>query len=183
MQCKKIATRTRDLSVTCGKTLPWTPTRPTLLDLEKKNCCALFSMSPVTLAEKKDWIARLLLETASLIPNHGLIGDKSRVVWMATFTCWCWCPARIVAVSCSLGTARNAAGWLLEHYLTTVSQIKHILLHWGKKGVAQKVQAPITGPCLDTLKISSFFTFSVISIFSRLHGALNIGKKITNCTV
>jgi len=73
------------------------------LDLEKKNsCCALFSMSPVTLAEKKDWIARLLLVTASLIPNHGLIGDKSRVVWMATFTCWCWSPAGIVAVSCSL---------------------------------------------------------------------------------
>ena len=38
-------------------------------------------------------------------------------------------------------------------------------------------------PCLDHLQISNFFTLSVISIFGRIHGALNVGKKITNCIV
>ena len=28
-----------------------------------------------------------------------------------------------------------------------------------------------------------FHSFFITSIFSRLHGALNVGKKITNCTV
>ena len=28
-----------------------------------------------------------------------------------------------------------------------------------------------------------FHSLSITSIFSRLHGALNVGKKITNCTV
>jgi hypothetical protein len=32
-------------------------------------------------------------------------------------------------------------------------------------------------PCLDHLKIPSFFTLSITSIFSRLHGVLNVGKK------
>jgi hypothetical protein len=39
------------------------------------------------------------------------------------------------------------------------------------------------GPCLDHLKIPSFFTLSITSIFSRLHGVLNVGKKISNYTV
>jgi len=38
-------------------------------------------------------------------------------------------------------------------------------------------------PCLDHLKIPSFFTLSIASIFGCIHGTLNIGKKITNCTV
>jgi hypothetical protein len=33
------------------------------------------------------------------------------------------------------------------------------------------------GPCLVPLKIPSFFTLSITSIFSCLHGVLNIGKK------
>jgi hypothetical protein len=32
-------------------------------------------------------------------------------------------------------------------------------------------------PCLVSLKISSFFTLSITSIFNRLHGVLNVGKK------
>ena len=32
-------------------------------------------------------------------------------------------------------------------------------------------------PCLDTFKILSFFTLFITSIFRRLYGALNIGKK------
>jgi hypothetical protein len=39
------------------------------------------------------------------------------------------------------------------------------------------------GPCLDVIQIPSFFTLSITSIFSRLHGVLNVGKKITNYTV
>jgi hypothetical protein len=31
--------------------------------------------------------------------------------------------------------------------------------------------------CLVPLKISSFFTLSIISIFSRLYEVLNVGKK------
>ena len=31
--------------------------------------------------------------------------------------------------------------------------------------------------CLDCLKILSFFALSVTSIFRRMHGALNVGKK------
>jgi hypothetical protein len=38
-------------------------------------------------------------------------------------------------------------------------------------------------PCLDAIQIPSFFTLSITSIFSRLHGVLNVGKKITNYTV
>jgi hypothetical protein len=32
-------------------------------------------------------------------------------------------------------------------------------------------------PCLDDIKIPSFFILSITSIFSRLHGVLNVGKK------
>ena len=32
-------------------------------------------------------------------------------------------------------------------------------------------------PCLDVIQIPSFFTLSITLIFSRLYGALNIGKK------
>jgi hypothetical protein len=39
------------------------------------------------------------------------------------------------------------------------------------------------GPRLEVIQIPSFFTLSVTSIFSRLHGVLNVGKKITNYTV
>jgi hypothetical protein len=39
------------------------------------------------------------------------------------------------------------------------------------------------GPCLDAIQIPSFFTLSITSIFSHLHGVLNVGKKITNYTV
>jgi hypothetical protein len=41
----------------------------------------------------------------------------------------------------------------------------------------------LVGSCLVHLKIPSFFTLSITLIFSRLHGVLNIGKKITNYTV
>jgi hypothetical protein len=33
------------------------------------------------------------------------------------------------------------------------------------------------GACLDVIQIPSFFTLSITSIFSRLHGVLNVGKK------
>jgi hypothetical protein len=32
-------------------------------------------------------------------------------------------------------------------------------------------------PCLVCLKVPSFFTLSITSIFNRLHGVLNVGKK------
>jgi hypothetical protein len=38
-------------------------------------------------------------------------------------------------------------------------------------------------PCLDVIQIPNFFTLSITSIFSRLHGVLNVGKKITNYIV
>jgi hypothetical protein len=38
-------------------------------------------------------------------------------------------------------------------------------------------------PCFDATQILNFFTLSITLIFGRMHGALNIGKKITNCTV
>jgi hypothetical protein len=41
----------------------------------------------------------------------------------------------------------------------------------------------ILAPCLVCLKVLSFFTLSITSIFNRLHGVLNVGKKITNYTV
>jgi len=37
--------------------------------------------------------------------------------------------------------------------------------------------AMLARPCLDHLQIPSFFTLSITSIFSCLHGALNVGKK------
>jgi hypothetical protein len=41
----------------------------------------------------------------------------------------------------------------------------------------------LLGPCLVHFKIPSFFTLSITSIFGRMHGAVNIDKKITNCIV
>jgi hypothetical protein len=41
----------------------------------------------------------------------------------------------------------------------------------------------IVGACLDAIQIPNFFTLSITSIFNRLHGVLNIGKKIINYTV
>jgi hypothetical protein len=38
-------------------------------------------------------------------------------------------------------------------------------------------------PCSLPFQIPSFFTLSITLIFGRMHGALNVGKKITNCTV
>jgi hypothetical protein len=37
--------------------------------------------------------------------------------------------------------------------------------------------------CLDAIQIPNFFTLSITSIFNRLHGVLNVGKKIINYTV
>jgi hypothetical protein len=34
----------------------------------------------------------------------------------------------------------------------------------------------ILGPCSLPFQISSFFTLSIISIFGRMHGALNVAK-------
>jgi hypothetical protein len=47
----------------------------------------------------------------------------------------------------------------------------------GEAAAASVAPAKPPSPCLDHLKIPSFFTLSVTSIFSRLHGVLNIGKK------
>jgi hypothetical protein len=33
------------------------------------------------------------------------------------------------------------------------------------------------GACLDAIQIPIFFTLSITSIFNRLHGVLNVGKK------
>ena len=41
----------------------------------------------------------------------------------------------------------------------------------------------VLGTCLDCFKVLSFFTFSITSIFGRMYGALNVGKKLTNYTV
>jgi hypothetical protein len=40
------------------------------------------------------------------------------------------------------------------------------------------------GPCLDSLKKLEFFhSLSITSIFARMHEALNVDKKLTNCPV
>jgi hypothetical protein len=39
------------------------------------------------------------------------------------------------------------------------------------------LQRFLLGLRLDVIQIPSFFTLSVTSIFSRLHGVLNVGKK------
>jgi hypothetical protein len=38
-------------------------------------------------------------------------------------------------------------------------------------------------PCLVTFQIPNFYTLFITSIFRHMHGALNIGKKITNYTI
>jgi hypothetical protein len=49
--------------------------------------------------------------------------------------------------------------------------------------VHQLFRVALPRPCLDAPKSQNFSTLSITSIFSRLHGVLNVGKKITNYTI
>jgi hypothetical protein len=67
------------------------------------------------------------------------------------------------------------------YFIYVLKNFKILILIWRLHAEDGRAHAGCrryaTGALFSSLKIPSFFTLSITSIFSCLHGVLNIGKK------